>query len=258
MRLNEFIAIMEEIAPPGLAQEGDNVGLLVGREDNEIRRVLVALDCTPEVAQEAVEGGFDLVLAHHPLFYHPQRSMLPDAPDTRAACILLRSGVALYAAHTNLDAAAGGVNDVLAGLLGLTDVSPLPPVGLGRIGTLPIPMPLRDFALLAERKLEAAALVAGDVGMQIARVAIVGGAGGDSVADAAAAGAQALLTGEARHHEGLLARQLGVALIAAGHYETENPVCRALIESLQRRETGIEYTLAQRAGRCLVPAHELG
>ena len=127
MKLTDFIAAMEHIAPPGLAMDFDNVGLLLGTDRHEITRVLVALDCTPATAQEAVDWNADLLLTHHPLFLDGAKRILPGDPATAGAYILLRHGIAQYAAHTNLDAAPGGVNDCLADALGIFGAAPLPP-----------------------------------------------------------------------------------------------------------------------------------
>ncbi len=245
MRLNDWIADMERIAPPELALAWDNVGLLVSPETERIERVLVALDCTAEVADEAADCGAQLVLTHHPVLFSGAKRILRDAPDTAAVYRLIRRGVGLYAAHTNLDAAPGGVNDALAARLGLTDVRPLPPEGLGRVGTLPEALPLAAFAALAERALGCTALVSGGADAMVRTVALVGGAGGSDIAAAAQAGADAFVTGECRHHQALEARVRGVALLACGHYATERVVLEALIARLQAVENDVQYQVAQ-------------
>ena len=121
MKLEKWIKIMEEIAPCNLAQDYDNVGLLIGTE-KEIGKVLVALDLSVPVAEEAIAEKVDLVLTHHPVFFHPVKRMLPDDPDTAAAYKLIRNGIGMYAAHTNLDACEGGVNDAIAESLGLEEI----------------------------------------------------------------------------------------------------------------------------------------
>ena len=137
MKLNDFINVMDGIAPRELAMDWDNPGLLIGTEKQDIKKVLVALDCSMATAKEAAEWGADLMLTHHPVFFRAVKRILPDDPETAAPYILLRNGIGLFAAHTNLDAADGGVNDCLAGVFSLENVEKLPPEGLGRIGTLP-------------------------------------------------------------------------------------------------------------------------
>ena len=134
MKLNRFLEAMERIAPRALALEFDNPGLLVEPNHDENARVLVALDCSTAVAKEAAEWGADLVLTHHPLFFHPVSHMAYSDPESAAACLLIRNGIGLFAAHTNLDAATGGVNDTLCSLLGIREAIPFDE-GVGRIGT---------------------------------------------------------------------------------------------------------------------------
>lgn len=244
MHLRDWIRRMEAIAPPELAMDWDNVGLLVGPEKSEIKRVLVALDCTPEVAREAAAMGAELVLTHHPLFFEPVRRLLPEAPETAAACILLRSGVGLYAAHTNLDAAPGGVNDVLSALFGAREVQPFGD-GVGRIGTLETPVTLSELTEAAERLLKTRVRVEGDLSRVVRRAAFLGGAGGGDIKEAAEAGADVFVTGEIKHNQAIDAHVLGLACIAAGHYETERIVLQPLMERLQTGANDVQYSLAQ-------------
>lgn len=241
MKLNEWLRQMEEIAPAELAVSYDNPGLLISPASDEIKKVLVVLDCTTRTAEEAEKLGADLVLSHHPLFFHGTKHLLRTDPATAAAYELTRRGIGLFSMHTNYDAAAGGVNDVLASRLGLTEVEPLPPDGLGRIGNLPGTRTLRGFAAFCENELSATALCAGKPDRKLRRIAVVGGAGGDYAAAAAEAGADALLTGECRHHEALEAEELGIALLVLGHYETEHPAMEAVIPRLQAFENDVQY-----------------
>lgn len=244
MLLNDWIAQIERIAPPELAMEWDNVGLLVSPDTAELRTVLVALDCTAAVAEEAEKMGAQLVLTHHPVLFGGTKRILRDDPETAVVYRLIRSGIGLYAAHTNLDAAAGGVNDALAARLGLAAVRPLPPENLGRIGLLPEPLPLAAFAAAVERALGCTALATGDASRSVRTVALIGGAGGGDVETAAAAGADVFVTGECRHHEALEALACGVAVLTCGHYETERVVLEPLIARLQGLENDVQYRLA--------------
>lgn len=232
--------MLETVAPTGLALSYDNVGLLIGTE-REIRRVLVALDCTPKVANEAIEKDVDLVLTHHPLFFHPVKRILPDDPDTAVAYRLIRHGVGLYAAHTNLDACAGGVNDALCELLGLVDPVPLSEDGIGRVGTTDAPIPFSDFVRKCERALGTRVRFAGDPNRTVRKVAVVGGAGGDLVDSAAATGCDAFVTGEMKHHEAIRADYYGLPRIEAGHYETECVVLKKWISRLQEFNNDVKY-----------------
>lgn len=243
MHLNDWIADMERLAPPELALAWDNVGLLVSPDGEEITRVLVALDCTAAVADEAAAWGAQLALTHHPVLFSGTKRILKGEPATAGIYRLIRHGVGLYAAHTNLDAAPDGVNDALAARLGLTDVAPLPPDGLGRIGRLPGALPLHAFAANAERALGCTALATGGAGDTVLTVALVGGAGGGDIAAAAAAGADVFVTGECRHHQSLEALERGVAVLTCGHYATERVVLEPLIARLQAMQNDVQYKL---------------
>lgn len=244
MQLRDWIATMERIAPPELAMEWDNPGLLVSPEREKLTTVLVALDCTVPVAEEAAAVGAQLVLTHHPVLFGGTKRVLRDDPETAAIYRLIRHGIGLYAAHTNLDAAPGGVNDALAARLGLCEVRPLPPENLGRVGLLPQALPLRAFAAAVEKALGCTALATGDAARPVRTVALIGGAGGSDVAAAAAAGADVFVTGECKHHQALEAQARGMAVLTCGHYETERVVLETLIARLQGPENDVQYLVA--------------
>ena len=246
MELKRFCACMEEIAPRALALDFDNVGLLVEPDHTEIKKVLLALDCTTITAREAVELGVDLLVTHHPQFFHGVKSIGFSSPETGAAALLLRHGIGHFAAHTNLDAAEGGVNDTLAELLELRDVAPIPPENIGRVGTLPQPMRLSDLAGRCNRLLDSHGGYAGDPDRLVSRVAVLGGAGGGDIEYAQEAGAEAYLTGEAKHNQILEARERDLPLILCGHYETERVVLKSLQDRLQILAPDVQYTITLR------------
>ena len=251
MKLNEWLAVMERIAPRELAMEFDNAGLLVEPDLDEIQNVLVALDCTKEVAEEAALSGADLVLTHHPLFFHPVQHMAYSDPATAAACLLLRNGIGLFAAHTNLDAARGGVNDTLCELFGIRDTIPFDE-GTGRVGTLKEPETLESFAGRVESLLGANIRFSGRKDAQVRRVAVMGGSGGSAVLPAAAEKADVLLTGEIKHSDAIDAMTLGLNLVVAGHYETERVVLEPLIKRLQNECFAVQYQLSRADGNPFV------
>ena len=244
MKLNAWVAAMERIAPPELALEGDNIGLLVGLDKDAISKVLVALDCTAAVVHEAVDQQADLVLTHHPLFFRSVNRLLFEKPDTAAACFLLRNGIGHYAAHTNLDAAVGGVNDVLAHLLNVQDMVPFGD-GVGRIGKLPFPETLEILARRVGASLGTTIRMVGNIASTVQTVALTGGSGGMDLISAKAANADVFITGELKHHEALEALTLGLHCVVAGHFETERIVLRPLIKRLQKETPDVQYMLAQ-------------
>ncbi len=243
MTIQEFCRAMENIAPRYLAMDFDNVGLLIAPDHDRIQKVLVALDLTVPVAEEAIKGGYDLVLTHHPIFWDPVKSFSPASPETAAAYRLIRHGIGHFAAHTNLDACEGGVNDVLAGILSLNDVRPLPPEDLGRIGTLVQPMRFSEFAAFCENRLCAKGRFIGDPDKLIRTVAVIGGSGGGDVAFVQEAGCDAFVTGEMKHNQALTAAYLGLNCCVLGHYETEFPVLKPLIDRLQNEDHDVQYSL---------------
>ena len=251
MKLNDFIRVMDGIAPRELAMDWDNPGLLIGTDKQDIKKVLVALDCSAATAQEAIEWGADLMLTHHPVFFRAVKRILPDDPETAAPYMLLRSGIALFAAHTNLDAAEGGVNDCLCGVFGLENVEKLPPESLGRIGTLPRAMTFGELARLSESRLSTRVRIAGDADAVIRRIAVIGGGGAEELFDARAAGADAYITGEMKHHLAIQAEFIGLNVIEAGHYETERIVLPRLLERLQRETNDVQYRLTLSESPCL-------
>ncbi len=251
MKLTAFMNIMEEIAPKSLAWEKDNPGLLIGTDKKEIKKVFLALDCTSRTAREAIEWGADLMLTHHPLFWEPVRRILPDDPATAAAYLLIRNGIGLFAAHTNLDAAEGGVNDRLAALFDAQDIAPLPPEMLGRVGMLREAMPLSAFAEKASAVLQTSVRCCGDENAPVSRVAFIGGSGGGELRDVLSSGADTLLTGEIKHDQALWAQEMGLNVIAAGHYETERIVLFPLLTRLQGLTDDVQYSVTHFETSCL-------
>ena len=190
MELAKFCACMDQIAPRPLALDFDNVGLLVEPDHAEIRKVLIALDCTTVTAREAIDLGVDLLVTHHPQFFHGVKSIGFSSPVTGAAALLLRHGIGHYAAHTNLDAAEGGVNDTLAGFLELQNEEPIPPENIGRIGVLASPIKLSALVERCNALLNSRAAYTGDPDRLVSRIAVLGGAGGGDIEYARDAGAE--------------------------------------------------------------------
>ncbi len=243
MLLNDFIKVMEGIAPRELALDYDNPGLIVGSSKKEISRVLVALDCTAGVVREAAEKNCDLVLTHHPLLFRAVKHITPDDPVTAPVYELIRNDIAMFAAHTNLDCAEGGVNTALCRKLGIVNEIPAPPENLCRIGELPEPVSLTAFASRVESALNTRVRVSGGE-RTVKKVMVCGGSGGGEYPLAAALGADVLVTGECKHSQAIEAAAAGVAVIVGGHYETEAIVLPPLIERLKELTSGVEYLLS--------------
>ncbi len=241
MKFTEFIEKLEEIAPRSLSAEWDNDGVMCRcPQTDEVSKVLVALDPTEKAIKYAAEGGFDLLVTHHPLIFKGVKSLTGEDVVTHRAITALLSSVSVVSLHTRLDAAKGGVNDALAAILGLrvTGIfgdSEAPE--LGRICELEREMTAEELALLVKEKLGASSVrLTG--GGKVKNVALVGGDGKSFVAPAMAAGADLLITGDGGYNILEAAAEEGFSVIEAGHYHTEFPVCEKLCEYL--RGLGLE------------------
>ncbi len=230
MTVQTIYDFLNTYCPFELAEEWDNPGLNVGNQNRPVSKVLLALDVTLDVIDYAKQMGADLILTHHPVIFEPLTNLNDSTAEGARVLALAQSGLAHIACHTNLDAACGGVNDVLAGLCGLTDVQPV--AGLGRMGKTDT-----TLAQLAEQ-LKAALPANTCVGVcckqQVRRVAVIGGSGGSLIPQIAAEGCDTLVTGEAKYSQLLSARELGVNVLVLGHYETEYPVLAPLADALAK------------------------
>jgi len=234
-KLSDVIAALEELYPPQWAESWDAVGLVCGDPDAEVRRVLFAVDPVQAVVDEAAEWGADLLVTHHPLYLRGTTTVAATGFKGRVVHSLIRAGIALHVAHTNADHAAPGVSDALAEAVGLRITGPLIPDptdpagrrGSGRIGVLDEPLPLSAFAARVAAGLPATAAgvrVAGDPDRLITRVAVAGGSGDSFFAEVRAAGVDAYVTADLRHHPASEATEAApVALVDAAHWATEWP-----------------------------------
>lgn len=246
MTVSELYRILNEKIPPSLSCEWDNDGLMCCPEpEREVRRVLVCLDATAKMAEKAIAGQFDVILTHHPLVFHKLPALDPADPVAGKLIRLARAGVAVMSFHTRLDAVRGGVNDALAQALGLIDAEPYGEEGIGRVGHLPAPVPFAEFTEQVKRALNVPCVVATDAGKPVYRVAVLGGNGSDDVRLTEATGADTYLTGEIAHHHLTDAPERGMNLIAAGHFHTENPVCKVLAGMVRELDPGIAVEIAE-------------
>jgi len=245
---------IDRIAPFCTQMSFDNAGLLVGDGGQEVSKVLVALDITLPVIEEAKRLGAQAIVSHHPVIFHPVKSILSGDPTGDKLVALIRHQISAICAHTNLDAAVGGVNDALALALGLDEVQVFLPdgldeqgreYGLGRVGLTAVPMPLSEFAAYVKRALGANGVRYVDVGRPVHKVAVGGGSCGDFLRDAWAQGCDVFVTADVKYDVFLEARALGIGLIDAGHYPTEQVVCPTLAKILAQDFPGVEICLSQ-------------
>ena len=236
--VREIEQALFELAPREGAMDWDNVGHLLGDPDSQVSRVLVALDITEDVADEALAHGCELIVAHHPVMncrWLPVQSVRSDTPQGHLLLKLLRNGVSAICMHTNLDVAWGGVNDILAEKLKLVDPGPLCDNGLGRVGRLEEPMDLADFVRFVSRSLGCNGVRYAGAGKPVCRVAVGGGACGDFEDDAIRTGCDTFVTADLSYHQFLDAKGKGINLIDAGHFPTEDPVCEKLVQYVSDR-----------------------
>lgn len=237
--LQEVCGFLEEFAPSRLAEDWDNVGLLVGHAERPIQRVMTCLTITPSSADEAVEERVDVIVSHHPLPFRPVRRLTSETTPGRLLLQLIGAGVAIYSPHTAFDSTVAGINQQWAEALQLHSIQPLlagepdlPGTGTGRYGRLETPQTLAQLILRLRRMLGIEGLQAvGTTSQRVQQVGIACGAAGQLLEPAIRAGCDAFITGETNFHTCLEAEARGVALLLTGHFASE----RFAVESLARR-----------------------
>ena len=238
--IGEVYRRIDEFAPFALQEEWDNAGILAGSTNQVVEGILCALDLNDGVLREAIEKKAQLIVTHHPILFRGRKNLREDDAEGRLICGLVRSGIGLIAAHTNFDNAVPGVNDALASALGLRDVEAFEN-GM-RIGITEIPT-LGAFRRHAEEALGGPVRCYGEDGRRIARVALLGGAGGDFASQARQLGAEVYLTGEIAHHKAWDAYQEGMCVLEAGHAATELPAISMLAGALQIGPNGVKWNV---------------
>lgn len=250
-KVTDILQFIETVAPTALKADWDNVGLLCGRSDKEVHTVLVALDPFTHVCREAVEMGADLLVTHHPLIFHPVPSITDQTTVGRAITELITHDIAAINAHTNLDCADGGVNDTLAGCLGLTDIAKLPAdaEGMLRQGQVPV-QSLKAFLAHVKQALACPGLRYVDGGKPVHKVAVGGGSCGSELPAVIASGCDTFVTADVKYNQFWDAKELGINLIDAGHFYTENPVVPCLAAKIQAAFPQLQVTVSQKHTDC--------
>ena len=250
----DILTFLETLAPRYMKEDWDNVGLLCGRRDRPVRKILVALDPFRNVIDEAIAEHADLIVTHHPLIFRsPLMAVNEDSETGRCVLTLIEHGIAAINAHTNLDMAPGGVNDVLATTLGLENIGIINPVenyGLLRCGTV-TEQPLEAFLASVKEKLHCEGLRYVTGGKPVRKVAVGGGSCADFMHDALAAGCDTFVTSDIKYNQFRTAFELGLNLIDAGHFHTENPVMPVLTEKLQAAFPEVEVKFCENHTDCM-------
>ena len=241
MKIKQITDVIERFAPLAWQAPYDNAGLIVGRPDDEVHAALLAVDVTDEVLDEAEREGCDLVITHHPIVFHALKRF--NSADMVQRCVerAIRSGIALYACHTNLDSASHGMSRHLAEQIGLSGISVLQPLasdpsaGLGAIGELVEEEDAADFLRRIKETFSVGAIRHNGItpGRRIRRVAVCTGAGGSLIGDALASQADLYLTSDLRYND-FMRGERGMIIADMGHFESEFCAIRILFDILSK------------------------
>ena len=246
MKISNVMEILNEWAPEADAQEWDNVGLLIGSKEDELTGILVALDVTTAIANEAKDSGSNLIITHHPIIFNPLYSLRRDEYPASVIVQLIKNDLSLYTMHTNLDIAETGVNESLAEKLKLKQIKPFDDPGLGafgRIGELQSEVRMEDFLKELKSVLKVESLTyKGDISQSIKKVAISSGAGGSFIEMAIRMNADVFVSSDFKHSNWLEAGDR-IALVNAGHFESEEVVLDSIIDKLGRRMNGVDISI---------------
>ena len=244
--VNDILEYMWELAPEEGKESWDNVGHLVGRGSAQVTKVLVALDITPKVIDEAIESGVQLIVSHHPLIWDTYRHVNDSVFQQEKVIRLIENRIAAICMHTNLDEAVDGVDDTLVETLGLTAETHLAEGKIGHICNLPEEMPLGDFLAHVKNALKATGLRYYDSGKPVKKVATGCGSCGEYIMDAIKAGCDTFITGDVKYNYFLDAEGCGINLIDAGHFATENPIVEKIASKLQQTFPDITVKVSER------------
>ena len=257
--VNDILQFIEALAPKSMKESWDNVGLLCGSTKQEVRKIMVALDPFESVCKEAADWGADLLVTHHPVIFQPAKAVTDDNGVGRALLQLIRSNISAINAHTNLDCAPGGVNDVLAAKLGLVDTDVLNPKGVdqeghpwgllrhGKVTT----KDLNTFLQQVKDALGCEGLRYVDGGKPVHHVVVGGGSCAGALQEVADMGCDTFVTADVRYNQFWDAKELGINLIDAGHFCTENPVVAVLAEKLQAAFPDTKVKISENHTDCM-------
>ena len=257
--VSDILNFVETIAPRPMKMDWDNVGLLCGSKSTPVTKVLVALDPFEHVCKEAAQWGAQVIVTHHPLIFRPLPNITDETSIGRGLMALIKHDISAINAHTNLDQAPGGVNDVLAKTLGLKNVQVVNPCGttaegqpwgLLRMGEVP-EQSLDAFLKCVKTLLHCEGLRYADGGKPVHKVAVGGGACADGFREAMDAGCDTFVTSDIKYNQFWDAHDLGLNLIDAGHFHTENPVVAVLAEKIAAEFPEIEVKIAESHWDCV-------
>ena len=259
VNVNDILQFLNTLAPAYMKEDWDNVGLLCGSRNTAVSKILVALDPFEHVCKEAVEVGAQLLVTHHPLIFSPLPCVTDETSIGRSIMVLNRHGISAVNAHTNLDCAPGGVNDVLAQKLGLKDVSIIEPAGTNEDGQ-PYGLlrcgyveetSLEGFMAAVKENLGTPTLRFANGGKAVRKVAVGGGSCAGAIPVVKAAGCDTFVTADVKYNQFWDAKELGLNLIDAGHFYTENAVMPVLAEAIAKAFPEIQVLVSKTHSDCM-------
>lgn len=254
IKVSDIVKFFGHAVPNAMKMDFDNVGFLVGDGSRDVNRVLVALDITDEVVDEAIEYGAELIVSHHPMFFQ-LKSVTDGSAEGRKIVKLLSNGISAICLHTNLDSVEGGVNDALLEVLGLEKIAileveeTLPDgrvYGCGRVGKLAQPMDIQSFLKKTKAALDANGLRYHDAGKPVSKVAVCGGSGGSMIADVLRHGCDTYVTADVKYDQFLTAKECGLNIIDGDHFCTENVVIPVLENMIKTRFSELEVFVSMK------------
>lgn len=245
LKASDIIEVFEEWVPKELIDSWDNTGFQIGNPDTEIRKILIALDLDDGVLDKAIEDDFQMIITHHPVIFKPLTNLTTMNYPASIIYRAIKNDIVVYNAHSNLDLVEGGVNDILAQVLGVKDTSPLSTIiiedsqknriGYGRIGYVER-IKFTDYLDLIKTNLDAShLLIYGDTKDFVEKIAICGGSGSDFIMDAYKQGADVYITGDIKYHDAQFGQQLGLTIIDAGHFNTEKIILPTIKDYLNQK-----------------------
>ena len=255
----DILNFVEALAPRAMKMDWDNVGLLCGSKGTPVTKVLVALDPFEQVCDEAAAWGAEVIVTHHPIIFQAMKAITEDTSIGRSILTLCRHGISAINAHTNLDCAPGGINDVLARTLGLENIGVIDPSGVDengiewgllRCGDV-AEQQLEDFLAVVKDRLGCAGLRYVDGGKAVRKVAVGGGSCASGMLDALAADCDTFVTSDIKYNQFWDAQDLGLNLIDAGHFATENPVVAVLAEKIAAAFPEVEVKISEKHQDCM-------
>lgn len=247
IKVNNIINEMELLAPTYLKEDFDNVGLMVGDKNKEVKKVLLALDCTLKVIEEAKKENVELIITHHPLIFKRPSSITTDTLQGKKIIELIKNDISLYSSHTNLDSVENGLNDTIVSILGFDNFKILEKnkrddkAGLGRIVSLNESIQLEDLISKIKKSLNINNLRVVKGKDKVDKIAIINGSGQDFIGKAVALGADCIITGDTTYHFASDYKEMEISILDVGHFASEQITFFNVMENLKEKFKDVEF-----------------